>query len=90
MTSPWPHPTTEELATLTPSEVEERYRQEIDTYTRLVDHHYFEDAWGSTNLEIRKHGFAKRDGMSEEEYVQLWKWLQRRWPLQPLTEEDAG
>lgn len=84
--SPAPDPLPDEL---TPSEEEARQRTAIDAYTKSVDFAYFAGAWGSTNMDIRRHGFLPRENMSLEELLTLWQWLNERYPLGPVSSEEV-
>ena len=73
----------------TPSELEARYRTKIDEYTKQIDLLYFDKEWGNANTEILRHRFLPRDAMSLSQLLQLWQWLNERYPLGPLGEEEA-
>ena len=74
---------------LTPSELEDSYRKSIDLYTRQVDAVYFQQAWGSASVEIRRAGFRPRETLSLEELQQLWRWINQRWQMGPQSQEEA-
>ena len=74
---------------LTPTEIEDRYKKRIDDHTKSADYHYFDGDWGATSTEILRAGFKGREGMGESELRQLWEWLQNRYPLGPLSEEEV-
>jgi superfamily II DNA or RNA helicase len=71
-----------DLAGIPLYQLELRFREAIEKYSRRVDTHYHGRSYGTTNGELYRRFDKSRDDMSLEDLRIVWTYLNERYPFQ--------
>lgn len=76
--------TSSELSDMTPSEIEEKLRQAIESHNRQYERQNNMEH-GTLNTQIMIQFGKSRNQMTIEELKRVWAWVQEKYPIKKLT-----